>query len=139
MKRSACVLRLGMGTLGCSGREGLFVVLHGTAPQADEGAAAHVWQLMAGQIPFVMFFTIRWVQQAPRQGGADLGVTGRLGPGGNGARLHLPLVDRGQDLRIRVAAVQRAVLGERAPGPERVGTSPGRVSTQWTRQKPCPS
>jgi hypothetical protein len=46
----------------------IVVVLHGTAPQADEGAAAHIWQLlMAGQLPFVAFFALRWVPQSPRQ------------------------------------------------------------------------
>ena len=45
-----------------------FVALHGTAPQADEGAAAHTWQfLMAAQVPFVLYFTIRWVPTSPRQ------------------------------------------------------------------------
>ncbi len=45
-----------------------FIVMHGTAPQADEGAAAHIWQLlMAGQAPIVLFFAIKWVPQLPRQ------------------------------------------------------------------------
>ena len=46
----------------------MFVALHGTAPQADEGAAAHIWQLlMATQVPIVVFFAIKWVPQSPRQ------------------------------------------------------------------------
>jgi hypothetical protein len=46
----------------------LFIALHGTAPQADEGAAAHIWQvLMAAQVPIVLFFAIKWVPQTPRQ------------------------------------------------------------------------
>ena len=45
-----------------------FVARHGTAPQADEGAAAHIWQLlMAAQIPIVLFFAIKWLPQSPRQ------------------------------------------------------------------------
>ncbi len=45
-----------------------FLALHGPAPQADEGAAAHIWQiLMAGQVPIVAFFAIKWVPQSPRQ------------------------------------------------------------------------
>jgi hypothetical protein len=45
-----------------------FVAVHGTAPQADEGAAAHIWQLlMAGQAPIVLFFAIKFVPQSPRQ------------------------------------------------------------------------
>ena len=46
----------------------IFVTLHGTAPQADEGTAAHIWQLlMAAQIPFVMFFAVKWVRKSPRE------------------------------------------------------------------------
>jgi hypothetical protein len=46
----------------------LFIGLHGTAPQADEGAAAHIWQLlMVAQAPIVLFFAINWVPRSPRQ------------------------------------------------------------------------
>ena len=46
----------------------IYVAMHGTAPQADEGAAAHIWQLlMAAQAPIVLFFAIKWVPQSPRQ------------------------------------------------------------------------
>ena len=46
----------------------IFIALHGTAPQADEGAAAHIWQLlMAAQAPIVVFFAIKWVPESPRQ------------------------------------------------------------------------
>lgn len=46
----------------------VFLALHGTAPQADEGAAAHIWQLLMGaQAPIVLFFAIKWVPQSPRQ------------------------------------------------------------------------
>ena len=45
----------------------MFVALHGTAPQADEGAAAHVWQLlMAAQVPIILFFAIKWLPQSPK-------------------------------------------------------------------------
>jgi len=45
----------------------LYLALHGTAPQADEGAAAHVWQLlMAAQVPIVLYFAIKWVPRSPR-------------------------------------------------------------------------
>lgn len=44
------------------------IALFGTARQADEGTAAHLWQvLMAGQAPIMAFFAIRWLPQAPRQ------------------------------------------------------------------------
>jgi hypothetical protein len=33
----------------------------GVAPEADEGAAAHVWQLLiAGQVPVIGWFLLRW-------------------------------------------------------------------------------
>ena len=44
------------------------VAIFGVAREADEGTAAHLWQLlMAGQIPFIAFFAIRWLPRAPRQ------------------------------------------------------------------------
>ena len=44
------------------------LALHGPAPQADEDAAAHIWQvLMAVQVPIVLFFAIKWVPQARKQ------------------------------------------------------------------------
>ena len=43
------------------------IIMSGTAREADEGAAAHLWQLMmAAQIPIVAFFAIRWLPQSPR-------------------------------------------------------------------------
>ena len=46
----------------------VFLALHGPAPQPDEGAAAHLWQLLILlQIPIVMFFAIKWVSRFPRQ------------------------------------------------------------------------
>ena len=55
-------------SLGALATVALFVAFYGTAPQADEGAAAHIWQLlMAAQIPLVLFFAIKWVPQSPRQ------------------------------------------------------------------------
>ena len=42
------------------------IVLVGVAPQADEGAAAHIWQLlMAGQVPIVAFYAVKWLPKAP--------------------------------------------------------------------------
>ena len=46
----------------------IHIALFGVARQADEGAAAHIWQiLMAAQIPIMAFFAIRWLPQTPRQ------------------------------------------------------------------------
>ena len=45
-----------------------YAAMFGTARQADEGTAAHVWQLlMAGQVPVVAFFAIKWLPTEPRQ------------------------------------------------------------------------
>jgi hypothetical protein len=43
------------------------IPLFGAARQVDEGTAAHLWQVvMAGQLPIIVFFAIRWLPQAPR-------------------------------------------------------------------------
>ena len=43
------------------------LITSGTAPEADEGAAAHVWQLlMAGQVPVIGWFLFRWLPQGWR-------------------------------------------------------------------------
>ena len=35
--------------------------------QTDEGAAAHLWQLLiAGQLPIIAFFAIRWLPRSAR-------------------------------------------------------------------------
>ncbi len=53
----------------------IHIVLNGTAPQADEGAAAHLWQLlMALQIPFIVYFAIRWIPQSPKHSVAILAL-----------------------------------------------------------------
>jgi len=36
--------------------------------EADEGAIAHIWQLlMAGQLPLLVYFVIKWLPRAPQQ------------------------------------------------------------------------
>jgi hypothetical protein len=53
----------------------IHIALHGTARQADEGAAAHVWQLlMAAQVPMIGFFAIRWLPQYPKHALAILAL-----------------------------------------------------------------
>ena len=43
------------------------IIRSGVAREADEGTAAHLWQLlMAAQIPIIAFFAIRWLPQSPR-------------------------------------------------------------------------
>lgn len=44
------------------------VAMFGVAREADEGTAAHVWQiLMAAQIPIVAFFAIKWLPRTPQE------------------------------------------------------------------------
>ena len=44
------------------------IALFGAAREADEGTIAHIWQLlMAGQLPVLLFFVIKWLPRAPKQ------------------------------------------------------------------------
>jgi len=74
LKHPSAFLPVAM-SLGALATVLIFVALHGTAPQADEGAAAHIWQLlMAAQAPMVVYFAITWVPQSPRQAVAILAL-----------------------------------------------------------------
>lgn len=45
----------------------IHIVRFGTAREADEGTAAHLWQiLMAAQLPIIAFFAIKWLPRAPK-------------------------------------------------------------------------
>ncbi len=53
-------------SLGALGVVLVYLASHGPAPQPDEGAAAHIWQaLVAGQIPIVLFFAVKWIPRTP--------------------------------------------------------------------------
>ncbi len=44
-----------------------FVAVHGVVHQPDEGAQAHLWQLLvAGQVPLIAYFAFRWLPEARR-------------------------------------------------------------------------
>jgi hypothetical protein len=44
------------------------VALFGAVREPDEGTAAHLWQLlMAGQVPVVVYFAVKWLPQAPAE------------------------------------------------------------------------
>ncbi len=76
-KRPSAFLPIVM-SLGAIAAIVLFIALHGTAPQADEGAEAHIWQLlMAGQVPVIIFFAVKWLPQSPRN--AVLVLAAQLG------------------------------------------------------------
>jgi hypothetical protein len=49
--------------------------LYGVTHDADEGAAAHTWQLlMAGQVPFIAYFAATWLPRTPRPAALVLGL-----------------------------------------------------------------
>ena len=51
------------------------VALYGAAREVDEGAAAHIWQLlMVAQLPALLVFGIRWLPKAPKQAMGVLGL-----------------------------------------------------------------
>jgi len=66
MKQPSAFLPLAMSLAALAlvlGHAAIFGVVH----EADEGAAAHIFQLlMAAQIPLVAFFAIKWLPRAPR-------------------------------------------------------------------------
>ncbi len=55
----------------------IYVAIFGVARQADEGAAAHIWQiLMAAQIPIIAVFIIKWLPRNPIKALAVLALQG---------------------------------------------------------------
>jgi hypothetical protein len=45
-----------------------YVAIYGAAHPGDEGPAARTWQLlMAGQLPLIGYFGVKWLREAPRQ------------------------------------------------------------------------
>lgn len=52
-----------------------YAVMFGVAPQADEGIAAHMWQiLMVGQFPIIAFYAIKWLPTQHKQALLVLGI-----------------------------------------------------------------
>ena len=66
IKRPSAFVPVAM-SLAALGIVFVHILIAGTARQADEGTAAHLWQLlMAAQIPIIGFFAIRWLPENPR-------------------------------------------------------------------------
>jgi hypothetical protein len=66
LKRPSAFLPLAMSLTALAVVLG-HIAMYGAAREADEGAAAHIWQLlMAGQMPVLAFFAIKWLPKAPR-------------------------------------------------------------------------
>lgn len=67
LKRPSALIPLAMSLAALSLVLG-HIAISGPAREADEGTAAHLWQLlMAGQIPVIAFFAIKWLPRNPRQ------------------------------------------------------------------------
>lgn len=68
LRRPSAFLPMGMSLVAL----GLVIghlAIYGAGRQADEGTAAHLFQLLlVAQAPIVAFFAIRWVPRAPRTG-----------------------------------------------------------------------
>jgi len=51
------------------------LLFFGSAREADEGTAAHLFQLLvAGQLPVIAFFAVRWLRKSPSSGLVVLGA-----------------------------------------------------------------
>ena len=67
MKQPSAFLPLAMSLAALGLVLGHFAI-YGIVPEADEGTPAHLFQiLMAGQIPVVAFFAIKWLPRAPKR------------------------------------------------------------------------
>jgi hypothetical protein len=67
LKRPSAFIPLAMSFAALSLVVG-HTALYGAAHEADEGTAAHIWQLlMAGQIPVIAFFAVRWLSRTPKE------------------------------------------------------------------------
>jgi hypothetical protein len=67
LKRPSALIPLAMSLAALSLVLG-HIAISGPAREADEGTAAHLWQLlMAGQLPVIAFFAIKWLPREPRQ------------------------------------------------------------------------
>lgn len=74
LKRPSALIPLAM-SIAALGLVLGHIAIFGTARQADEGAAAHLWQLLiAGQIPVIAFFAIKWLPRTPGQALLVLGL-----------------------------------------------------------------
>ena len=76
LRRPSAFLPLGMSLLALA-TVAIHVARFGTAREVDEGAAAHIWQLlMAAQLPIIVFFAVKWLPKAPRQAFGVLVIQG---------------------------------------------------------------
>ena len=67
MKRPAAFVPIAMSLIALSLVLG-HVAVFGVVREEDEGAAAHIFQLlMVWQVPIIVYFAIKWLPRAPRE------------------------------------------------------------------------
>jgi hypothetical protein len=67
MKQPTALLPMAMSVAALATVLG-HVAMFGSAREADEGTAAHRFQLlMIAQVPIIAFFAIKWLRRTPRQ------------------------------------------------------------------------
>ncbi len=67
MKKPSAFLPVAMSLVSIAMVVG-HVALYGAVREADEGAAAHLFQLlMVAEVPIVAYFGIKWIPRFPRQ------------------------------------------------------------------------
>ena len=73
VERGAAHRRSDAGASRCAKQSALAVLAVASmsghlVPAPDKGAFAHIWQLlMAGQLPILAFFAIKWLPRPPKQ------------------------------------------------------------------------
>jgi hypothetical protein len=66
-RKPSAFLPMVMSVTGLALLLGSIVVHSGVVRDEDEGAIAHIWQLlMAGQLPLLAYFVFRWLPRLPR-------------------------------------------------------------------------
>jgi len=66
MKHPSAWLPVAMSLAGVSLVLAHTALVGGVVHEADEGAPAHLWQLlMAGQVPLVLYFAVAWLPRFP--------------------------------------------------------------------------
>ncbi len=74
LKRPTALVPIGMSMAALAILVG-YALVFGVERRADEGTAAHLWQLlMAGQLPVIVFFALKWLPARPKQALAVLGI-----------------------------------------------------------------
>ena len=74
MKRPSAWLPVAM-SLAALTVAAVHLIRFGTVREADEGTSAHLWQLlMAGQLPVIAFFAVKWLPGNPRSALAVLAL-----------------------------------------------------------------